>query len=158
MPTYLSKDRVRTGLRWTAVLPGAFLAAFLATFPIHWVVMLIHYFGNARDDSFLNINGKTGIAVIPWPILERWGYAFCTPLILVLVGSHIAPYHKRETGIAMAIVWGLAAGWALAISIINPLNKEQHEYWPITLTIAICLGIGGVGTGLYKVFKTHPPQ
>tara|TARA_Y100000310_G_scaffold287005_1_gene311629 strand:+ start:6147 stop:6503 length:357 start_codon:yes stop_codon:yes gene_type:complete len=111
--------------------------------------MFIHYFGNARDDSFMNINGKTGLA-IPWPILERWIVAFFTPLILVIVGANIAPHHKKETGIAMAVLWGIGVGWAVAVSIINPLDKDQYQYWPLILVISVFLGIAGVGTGLYK--------
>ncbi len=145
-------SRLAQVLRWFAVLPGAIMCAFLATFPIHWGVMLIQLFGNSSDDSFVSIDGKTPLAAIPSEMLERFGYALFTPIILIIIGAKIAPKYKAQTGIAITVLWALGFGAALTMTIF------QRPYigwsWP-RIAITFALGVAGAAIGLYRVHKTE---
>src|SRR5436309_2091886 len=92
-------NNFRTVVRWVLVLPAALLSAALVAFPVHWVVMLIQLFGTANDESFISVDGKTWLAAIPPEVLERFGYAFFTPFIMVYCGAWVAPKFKFETSL-----------------------------------------------------------
>ena len=139
-------------LRWLAVLPGAFLCALLVTFPIHWVVMLIQLFGDSGDDAVVSIGGKNPLAAIPPEMLERFGYALFTPLVMIMVGAKIAPKFKFPTGIALAVLWGIVFGAGMALAI------SQGQYsgggW-LRFIVTCVLDIAGVSFGLFKVHKAQ---
>lgn len=125
-------------LRWIAVLPAVLVCVVLVMFPIHWMVMLIH--SNTGENSHM-------LSAIPPDILERFGYAFFTPLIMIYVGARVAPRFKFETGIALAILWGIFFGAAMMYAASRGL-LEQYGWLRLTITIA--LGITGVIAGLYQ--------
>ena len=137
-------------LRWLAVLPGAFLCVFLVTFPIHWAVMLIQILGRSDNDAFISINGKTLLAAIPPEMLERFGYAFFAPLVMIIVGTIIAPKFKFQTSIALAVFWGIIFGAGMIVFI------SQGSGWGWLRLVVTCLfGIGGVGLGLFLAHKSQ---
>ncbi len=135
-------------LRWLAVLPGAVLCVFIVAFPIHWVVMFIQHFPG--DDSLVSIDGKAPLAAIPPEMLERLGYAFFTPFVMIVSGAYIAPKFKFQTGIALAVLWGIGFGASMAYVISQ--NQYSGRDW-LVLAITCVLGIAGVCLGLFRVYK-----
>jgi len=139
-------------LRWFAVLPGAFLCALVVEFPIHWVVMLIQLFGGSNDDSVISVDGKIPLAAIPPEMLERFGYAFFTPVVIIVFGTKIAPSFKMQTGIALAILWGIFFGAGMTFLISQ--GHYSGSSW-LRFAITCVLGIAGVSVGLVEAHKAQ---
>lgn len=134
--------------RWFAVLPGSIVCALLVMFPIHWAVMLIQFFGGADSEAMITVDGKNLLAAIPPEILERFGYALFTPMVLIIAGAKIAPKYKFQTGIGMAIFWGLLFGFGIGVAL------TRHIYWGwLRYIITIALGIAGCVIGLLQVHQ-----
>jgi len=142
-------------LRWIAVLPGAFLSAFLVAFPIHWAVMLIQHLGTDSDDSGSGspLSLYYYLAAIPPEVLEYFGRAFFAPFVAISSGAHIAPNYKFPTAIALAIGFGIFYGWA-ATMIANDISSGLYTggRW-LRLAITIFLCIAGLATGLFQARK-----
>ena len=136
-------------LRWLGILPGAFLCVFLVTFPIHWTVMLIQILGRSDNDAFISINGKTLIAAVPPEMLERFGYAFFAPLVMIIVGTIIAPRFKFQTSIVLAILWGIIFGAGMILTL------QSSDWGWLRSVITVLLGIGGAGLGLFWAHKAQ---
>ena len=132
--------------RWLAVLPGSFICVVLVMFPIHWVVMLIQF---AFNNEIVNVEDPISLlARIPPEIIERLGYVFFTPLVLIVIGSKISPKYKFQVGIAMAILWGLLFGCVTGIGIAKVVN--MNWLWHL---ISFALGVAGCVIGLLLVHK-----
>jgi apolipoprotein N-acyltransferase len=137
-------------LRWLAVLPGALLCVVIVMFPIHWAVGLIQLLGKSNDDSFISIGGKLPLAAIPPEMIERLGYAFFTPFVMIISGAYIAPKFKFQTGIALAVLWGIGFGASMVYVISQ--NQYSGRDW-LVLAITCVLGVAGVCSGLFRVYK-----
>jgi hypothetical protein len=136
-------------LRWLCVLPGAFVAAVLAMFPIHWVVMLIHYFGGSGD-SFITIDGKNLFASIPPETIEHFGYALFVPFTLIVAGARLAPRFKFVTGITLAVLLALAL--AIAFAAMNAQGSQVAD-GQLRLAVTCILWIIGVGCALFQAYQ-----
>ena len=86
------KQSTKNLLRWIAVLPGAIIGGFLATFPLHWVL----YFTLANGETISGVN----ISPIEYAL-----YPFVIAVTFVLIGYKIAPNHKFKTSIVLACLW-----------------------------------------------------
>jgi len=137
-------------VRWFAVLPGSIICAVLVMFPIHWIVMLIQWFGPLYEDNSITINGKPPLSAIPPEMLERFGYALFTPMVVIIIGAKIAPKYKFPTGIGMAVFWGLIFGAGSAITISR---GRFFGYGWLRFVIIFALGIAGVVFGLLQVYE-----
>lgn len=103
------------------------------------------------DGSFISIDGKTPLAAMPSEMLERFGYAFFSPLVLIIAGANIAPRFKFQTGITLAVLWGIIFGAGMTYVI----SQGQYSGWGwIRFAITFVLGIAGVFIGLFRVYKT----
>jgi uncharacterized membrane protein YeaQ/YmgE (transglycosylase-associated protein family) len=139
-------------LRWFAVLPGSIICAILVMFPIHWAVMLIQF--SCKEGDTINVEGLMGLlACIPPEMLERFGYALFVPITLIITGAKIAPKYKFQTGIAMAIFWGLLFGCATGMVVAKHTNMGWFRY-----TITFALGVTGCVLGLLQVYKDQSPK
>jgi hypothetical protein len=91
------------GLRWLAVIPGAFFAGVLATFPLHFAL----YYALTE---FID----------PYPQLPE---RILTPAVIagtiVWAGAKIAPTRKLETAIVLFGLWTLLIGGLLAIALFH---------------------------------------
>lgn len=93
-------------------------------------------------------------ALIPAEMMERLGYAFFTPFIMIYTGSYIAPKGKFETGIVMAVLWGVAIGASLVIV----QSRWNYEAWGLLrIGLAVLIGIAGVSVGLIQSQKLSRP-
>jgi hypothetical protein len=125
-------------LRWAVVLPGSIIAALIAMFPIHWIVLWLHMKNSEGDNGFL--------AIIPEEMMERFLYAFCTPFVMIAAGMYIAPKLKYQTGIGLAVLWGVLFGASVVMTI------GQYEGWNwLRFGITVVLGVAGVIAGLYQI-------
>ena len=100
----MSETPTRQILRWLAVLPGAMLAGIIVLFPVHWVAMLIHYFGGSGDSFITTDDGKGLLQAIPLESLERFMDALFVPGTVISVGARIAPRFHLATAIAVALL------------------------------------------------------
>lgn len=110
--------------------------------------MLIQLFGRADNEAMITIDGKNLLAAIPPEMLERFGYAFFVPMVLIIAGAKIAPKYKFQTGIAMAIFWGLLFGCATGMVVTKHINMGWLRY-----AITFALGIAGCVIGLLFVHQ-----
>lgn len=113
--------------------------------------MLIQILGGAGDGAVISIDGKNLLAAVPSEMLERFGYAFFIPFVMVIVGAKIAPRFKFRIGIALAVLWSVFFVVGMAITILS-----QYSDWNwLRFTITSVLGIGGVGLGLFQTYKAQ---
>lgn len=85
-------------LRWIVVLPGALIAAFLATFPLHWIL----YIAFAYNGTLLGFIELPPGANIP---IERALYPFVIAITFVLAGYTIAPQYKFNTSVVLTALY-----------------------------------------------------
>ena len=139
------KTKASDILRWVVVLPAAIGSALLAEFPIHWMVMLIH--SNPEGE-----NSPTLSAIEPRTLeyFGYFGYALFTPLTMIWVGVIVAPKFKFETGIALAVLWGILFGAAVAFGISRGILQD---YGWVRFLVTAALGVLGTVSGLYQARK-----
>ncbi len=119
-------------LRWFAVLPGALIAAFLVTFPLHWLLYLV-FAHNGTFLGFIELPDGANISI------ERALYPAVIALTFVMAGYKIAPGHKYRTSIALAVLYVITFLWALIFmseqypmggrSILALLGLALGLYW-----------------------------
>lgn len=139
---------MKNNLRWIAVLPGALLCVLIVTFPIHWFVGLIQYFCSYSDYPIIAIKGKSLLTTIPPEMFERFGRAFCTPIVMILCGAKIAPKLKFQTGIALVVLWSIFFVGSIIYLILK--NGFANLGW-LQLSISSALGITGAFLGVYEL-------
>lgn len=126
--------------RWISVIPGAVLAAFAVMFPWHWMLLfLAHVAGRFGEEGF----GLGDIVrIIGVENVERAGYGFITPFVLITVAARIAPRFKFATAV-------VATGIIVAITIsiwvagLSGSSIDIHVIWTL---VGSCLAIVGVWT------------
>ncbi len=127
-------QKTKTILRWVAVLPGALLAGFLATFPLHWIL----YFSLAKGETISGVN----IEPIEYAI-----YPFVIAITFVLAGYEIAPNHKFKTSVGLTILW---ITLFLSAFLLVPIFIPQLE---LNFELRGILSILGSLLGLFIVWK-----
>jgi hypothetical protein len=140
-------SKFRQILRWIAVLPAGVVCAFLVTFPIHWGVMLIQYFGKPEENS-KTVTYTNPLAMIPPDVLEMFGYALFVPMVLITSGAILAPRFKFRTGIAIAILF-------LGLCCLLLGNSESIDISGFRYAVTIILWVVGVAWGLYNAYNAH---
>ena len=90
----LNRKRIPHWLRWVAVLPGALIIGFLATFPLHWIL----YFTLAHGDTV------SGVNILP---IEHNLYPFVIAFVFIIAGGEIAPKYKFRTSAVLAILYAI---------------------------------------------------
>ncbi len=95
----MEKLNIKNVFRWIAVLPGAIIAGFLATFPLHWILYLVFAHNGA---TIMGFEFPNGINIEP---IESFLTPFVISITYVLVGYKIAPEHKFKTNIILVILW-----------------------------------------------------
>lgn len=140
-------SRLKHYLRWLVVLPGAGISVVLATFPIHWIIMLIKYSGREVDEDGTIVYDNF-IAAIPPDVLEYFAYAFFTPFVIILVGAYIAPSLKFVTAITLTLA--LLVGYAVLLAV----SGSEIAISGLRFIVTVALNIGGIGAGLYIVYRS----
>lgn len=117
-------------LRWVAVLPGALIAGFLATFPLHWVL----YFTLAHGETVSGVNIKP---------IEYNLSPFVIAITFILVGFEIAPVNKFKTSVVFTAIWLLSF---FGVFIFLSALKPQFE-------LRSALSLLGAFLGLYIAWR-----
>jgi hypothetical protein len=127
-------------LRWIAVLPGAFLAMPLSSFPLHLVLY----------------QTLTGSGIIePYPEApERILSPLVATLAFVWVGSRIAPNRKVEAAITLFGLTLLGCGASLALAV-SGAHFGNVSYYVRLGGLPIIAGIAGAFIGLYVAYREN---
>ena len=125
---------------WIGVLPISIISGILITFPVHWVL-------------YNTLSGGDSPFITPYPELpEKILSPFFTALIIVWVGSKIAPEHKFITAVVLAVVWVFFAGVTFAMAYFG-IQLGKYQYSLIAGGLPVIMGIVGAIVGLYFVRK-----
>ena len=93
--------------RWIAVAPAALLAAAAAMFPWHLVVLIYaNYVGYFEGNETLGLGAL--VRVVGPENVERLGYGFISPFVIIVVAAKVAPRYRVTTGRVAATL--VAAG------------------------------------------------
>lgn len=134
----MTKEITRNIARWMAVLPGAFLAMLISSFPLHLVLY----------------QTLTGSGVIePYPEApERVLSPLVATLTFVWAGSRIAPSRKMETAIALFGLVLLLAGVALTLAVVG--FRDGNTGFGLRFGgLPNAAGIAGAFIGLYIAYR-----
>jgi hypothetical protein len=125
--------------RWIAFIPAGILAAVIATFPVHWLVLLIA----SNEENLLNLLSSRTI--------ETLIVAFTTPFLMIFAGSWTAPTHRFEAAIALSIGIALILGgiYVFAFSGSPFFNGWNSLYYGATPA----LNLFGIASALYTVSR-----
>ena len=125
---------------WIGVLPISLIAGILITFPVHWVL-------------YRTLSGGDSPFITPYPELpERILLPFFTALVIVWVGSKIAPEHKFITAVILAVVWVFFAGVTFAMAYFG-IHLGKFQYSLTAGGLPVIMGVVGAIVGLYQVRK-----
>lgn len=130
--------RLKYWLRWIAILPGALLAAILATVVLH----LILYITLTKF-------------VTPYPELpERILTPFVISAIFIWAGNEIAPNYKNTTAIILFGLWLFLAGGFIFLTLTDSSWFGKKLYFQAG-GIAPIMAIVGALFGVYKARKSN---
>ncbi len=118
-------DKIKYWLRWFIVLPGSILVAFLATFPLHWILYLIMDPNKEYDMASFGFFMKLFSEDISVESVERLIYPAVMAVVFVIAGYKIAPKYKFKTAVVLFVVYLLTF---LVISILAISNNVQVQF------------------------------
>ncbi len=137
-------EKLKSVARWILVLPGAVACAFLVSWPVHWLALLLM---SANPDSSWSRDGES---ISFWAMLftseelERYLMAFATPFTIVKASAWIAPSRKFAVAIATSLIFVTV----MIASYINVSKLLTDSIWvqiikycvnAVGAAIAICL-------------------
>ena len=142
-------------LRWILVMPGAFLAAILILFPLHWLLLIIFALASSPSpDAIISAKDCSTSFIFCFleiKTVERLGYGFITPLTIIVASSYIAPSKKVRVGKVFAILIALFIFW-------NIFAEQVYEFQFSYYLILIVLQIAGIYTGLRIIRDKFDPE
>ena len=120
--------RVVFWLRWLAVVPGALVAGFLMTFPLHW--FLLSLFSN-----FIEPYPQTPERLLS-PAVIAGG--------IVWWGAQIAPQRKVETAVVLFGLWMLVLGAVVGVTYSGGtyLGHQLYAKYGGLSFLGVALGAG----------------
>jgi hypothetical protein len=130
-------------LRWIVVLPGAILAGFLITFPLHWL-LYITFAHNGTLLGFIELPPRSDI----W--IEQLLYPFVMAIIFITAGHYIAPKYKFKSAIALFTIY--ATLW-VGVVILSFYGDSLYGV-DIQFSGRTVLAIVGAILGLYIAKKS----
>lgn len=136
-------NKITYWLRWIAVLPGAVLAGFLITFPLHWL-LYIAFAHNGTLLGFIELPPRSDI----W--IEQLLYPFVMATAFISAGHYIAPKYKFKSAIALFAIYAIL--WLVVVIISSTL--ESFYGVDIRFSGRTVLAIVGAILGLYIAKKS----
>jgi len=132
-------------LWWIGVLPISLLAGLLVDFPVHWFL-------------YRTLSGGDNPFITPYPELpERILAPFLRALVIVWLGSLIAPEHKFKTAVILATLWIFGA----VVSFVLGYLGFHTDSVQLNLTaggLPVIMGVVGAVFGLYLVKRKLSEQ
>ena len=137
--------------RWIAVLPGAVLAAVAATFPWHWIVLIYaNIVGKSYGDTETLGLGAM-VRMIGPETVERLGYGFIVPFVMITIAAKVAPRYKVATGRVVALLvvalLGFIAFMVPQYELVGYFQAASgwDKLYPVVL---VALWVAGIYTAL----------
>ncbi len=126
-------------VRWILVLPAGVLIGFLATFPLHWALMVS--FGGVNPEASIRLSAET-LAV--W---EQTLSRLVIPTASIFGAAWVAPFSRRS----VAIVLGVA--WMLLNPVLAGISPDNFTWSFGTILTHDLPRLVGVLLGVIAVFK-----
>jgi len=116
--------------------------------------MLLYYLKSLPSDyAFITEDGKpVPFFGIPFEMMERSVMAILVPIVLIFVGSWIAPTHKWGTAVVFAVLWVLLM--TVAITWAASTDRFEVEF-TFTTFLVLGLNVTGVIYALRTAFSKH---
>jgi hypothetical protein len=114
--------------RWIAVIPGALLAVLAATFPWHFFLLMF-----STPEAQESISPGLLVQIFGLENVERAGYGFITPLVLIAVAARIAPNYKLATAVTASLLLITVIVAAEVFISLNPRHYFTHGVIPILI-------------------------
>ena len=137
--------------RWVLVIPGSLAAAFAATFPWHWAVLFLEGFAGKGIEGEESLGLGFLVRSIGPETVERLGYGFITPFVVIIVSAMIAPTGKvivgRVMGISFAVL--LVVG-SFLVPEYNQIDyfREASGFGKLYPVALVALWVAGIYAGL----------
>lgn len=132
------KQGFKFGARWIGVLPISIVAGILVTFPLHWIL-------------YQTLSGGESPFITPYPELpERVLSPFFVSIIVVWVGSKVAPTNKFMTAITLSVIWIIFTGVIFAMAYFG-VQVGKVQYSLVAAPFPIIMGVLGSIIGVYIV-------
>jgi hypothetical protein len=84
-------------VRWIVFIPAGFIAAILASFPIHWFVMI--NFGGWGMEPLIEIRNPNTLRNIEFTLQALFGV-----LVFIYCAARTAPNHNKIISIILAVI------------------------------------------------------
>lgn len=129
-----------TWLRWIFLLPGAIIAGFLATFPLHWI---LYFLLNGAETDLGSLKSFAQLLSFgaSWKEAEFLLSPFIIALVYIISGVEIAPKHKLKTAIILFVLYLLTWGGIVLISFSQGTASTQLSSRTILAIIGAVLGL-----------------
>ena len=142
-------EKLKSVARWILVIPGSIVCAFLVSWPVHWLTLLLM---SANSDSSWSRDGEPisfWAAIFTSEELERFLMAFATPFTLVKASAWIAPSRKFAVAIATSLIFvgGMVASYIYVSKFITDSVWVQ--------TIKYCINAAGAVIAIFLIRKEH---
>src|SRR3989344_7756863 len=122
-------------IRWVVVLPGALLAGFLATFPLHWILYLV-FAHNGTLFGFIELPPRADIPI------EYFMYPFVIAIVFVFTGYRIAPAHKLKVASILFVVYFISWIIASIIALEGSIKGVSFIFSGRTIFALVGAGLG----------------
>jgi hypothetical protein len=138
---------------WLAVVPGALIAGFLSTFPIHVAVMLFKFLPDSGESILTNKNGESILHNMHVEDLERMGYALFVPAVIILAGARIAPKLRFPVATGLAIL--ISSFVSYAPYMILTTDNVKINYGAVPLWVTALLWSASIIGALIIAYKKY---
>lgn len=111
----MSGEKLKNYFRWILLLPGALIAGFLATFPLHWILWLLSLIlaSNGEPDPLsIRFFIELFIKKIDFGLIEYTLYPSVISATFILAGQKIAPKYKFKTAVVLFVIYIVT--WSIA--------------------------------------------
>jgi hypothetical protein len=103
-------------IRGVALVPGAIIASYLVTFPLHWI-LYFKFANNGTLLGFIELPSRSDISI------EHTIYPFIMAITFILVGKEIAPRHKFKTAVILSSMYIIT--WLICSIIVSEISLRS---------------------------------
>jgi hypothetical protein len=89
----------------------------------------------------------------PIGVVELFAYALFIPFVIIAFGAKIAPRYKFQTGLTLAILFGVLIGYEIGTILVPEVNEGLYNVsrW-LRFAITIVLWSISVAWGIYSAY------
>jgi hypothetical protein len=112
-------------LRWVAVLPVAIVAAFLVSFPLHWLVRLVC---QNSPEAYLTDSNGVSLLYLHRDEIERFLQPLVSQFAFVLAGARTAPKFNFIAAVVLCCILLVSLGFSI-YHVTNEKNSLLSFHW-----------------------------